>query len=171
MSTVEDVQYRGGTQITKDDIPLCIEHPRSAQRSPHIYHNIPHSTPPHGTDHALYAVRMISSKRRHPFFLCVLFCSPPSKSKVSRESIFVSVSSKGYHLPEQPGKIDQNLCPGGQGFESDSAFDLKSTNTGCPKNALRLSTIEQNCLISEMSFVLGNGDANLDFYILCFSFG
>ena len=41
-----DVKYRGGTQITKDDIPLGIEHPTVLKRSPHISHDIPHNTPP-----------------------------------------------------------------------------------------------------------------------------
>ena len=34
MSTVGDVQYRGGTQITTDDISLGPEHPCSAQKIP-----------------------------------------------------------------------------------------------------------------------------------------
>ena len=46
MSTVGNVQYCGDTQITKDDIPLGTEHPAVLKRSPHIYHDIPHSTPP-----------------------------------------------------------------------------------------------------------------------------
>ena len=35
ISTVGDAQYRGGTQITKDDISLGTEHPYSAQKIPH----------------------------------------------------------------------------------------------------------------------------------------
>ena len=34
MSTVENVQYCGDTQITKDDLPLGTEHPHSAQMIP-----------------------------------------------------------------------------------------------------------------------------------------
>ena len=37
MSTVGDIQYRGGTQITNDDIPLGTEHPHSAQKIPPQY--------------------------------------------------------------------------------------------------------------------------------------
>ena len=44
---------------------------------------------------------------------------------------------------------------------------------GVPKKVLRLINNKTNvfCLISEMFFVLDNGDPNSDFDILCFLFG
>ena len=49
MSTVEGVQYHGGTQITKD-FSLTV-----LMISPHVHHDIPHGTEhAHGTAHTLY---------------------------------------------------------------------------------------------------------------------
>ena len=53
MSTVEDVQYREGSQITKDCIPYGTGDPPKYSRYPHIVLMI--ST--HGTEHTLYGVR------------------------------------------------------------------------------------------------------------------
>ena len=45
------VQYRGGTQITKDYSPYSTAYPRGTHDIPHIYHDIPHGTQDvlHGT--------------------------------------------------------------------------------------------------------------------------
>ena len=51
MSTMGVVQYRGGTQITKECIPQGTEHPQGTQDIPHETQDIPD-----GTEHTLYRV-------------------------------------------------------------------------------------------------------------------
>ena len=57
MSTVEDVQYRGGKSLLLFEYPTVLNTPHGTHDIPHMHHDIPHGTQilkdgiPHSTEH------------------------------------------------------------------------------------------------------------------------